>query len=138
MVDPITGALATAISQGAVDTIRQRIRESENPAEKWQASIRMCAIDTQDTFEAYYEDPHNPSFDRLKKEIKDRGRSARGLANEGEREGYDKELTDLVDNLATDCAEYASAPIFNDREAEETFREQLDNVGGDILEKTDD
>lgn len=141
MGDPITGAvagsIASAVGNAAVDQIRAHLQESENPEERWCVAARECVIQARVSFQQKYDETSVPDRDGVRHDIKKIGKSARELAVRGDIREYDDEMIELIEQFSTDCADFAGSPKTGAALGEREFREQLEEVGTEILENTE-
>jgi len=136
MVDPATMGIASAVTQGAVDYIRTHIQESDNPEGKWEEAAEVCVVEVKVILRQDFKD--NPGFDRndLKEKIGNVGYSAEELAVRGEIHGFDEQLTELIGEFASVCADYANSFNKIGMDPEEEFQTQSNKVGDEIIEHT--
>lgn len=141
MTDPITGSvaggIASAVASGAVDQIRARLQDSENPEEWWREAARECIIQARVSFQQKYDETSAPDRGGARRDIGRIGKSARELAVRGDIRGYEDEMIDLIERFATACADFAGLPQFGSAKSEGEFRELLNELGTEILERTE-
>lgn len=133
MVDPITTGIASAVAQGAVDHIRQYIRESDDPESAWEDTADECVLQARVSFRQKFEETQLPDRNGLKRDIETIGQSARELEVRGEHIGYEESRVELLGEFATACADFAGYPAMNTAEGEKEFKSRLDELGPEIL-----
>jgi hypothetical protein len=137
MVDPITGAVAGAIASESVVKIREVIESSENPEETWEQSCSEVAVKLRASFEQN-EAGESSDDDRLRKDLSSHGIVARELAIYGDAHGFDDELIQTLEDLASECSRLADTktgigntlePHYRDSDLPELIDDVLDGIG---------
>lgn len=137
MTDPVTTGIAGAVARGAVDHIRDYIRESDAPEESWEEAAQECIIQARVSFQQKFKETSKPDREGLKRDIGTIGQSARELAVRGEIREYDEDTIALISEFATVCADYSGSAILGTAKNEKEFESQLNYVGTKIIESTE-
>lgn len=110
MTDPISGAIAGAVANTAIEKIVNYIEESDDPEEAWKRSALEVAIQT----EAFYRQEivagrlYDP--DKIQRKMNGFGELAQQLAIRGAVRGYDDEFTELLRRFGDGCGDFADRP----------------------------
>lgn len=106
MIDPVAGAIASAVAQQSAEKVRELIEQSESPEEAWKKSCYEVAIKIRTSYEQNQGVETNNN-DRFSRDMEGYGHMARELAVYGGIKDFDDEMKGKMEELADGCAETA-------------------------------
>jgi hypothetical protein len=138
MIEPISSGIVSAITSKGVGHLWSYIAESDNPEETWKGAAQECVVQARISYKQNYENISGVNRSDLQTDVGHIGESARELQIRGDINDFDSELVELLGDFAEICGEYSQAAQLHGGSYLSKFSTQLDNIGGDIIEITQD
>ena len=133
MVDPVTGAVASAVANHSVAKIKEYIESSDDPETVWEESVYELAVKLRT---AHKQDELLLKQDRFGRELERSGIMARELAIRGEVRDFNEASIELVKSVADAIAEVRDIGDVGGNSLEAIYKDEgLDDYVEECIER---
>lgn len=137
MTDPISGAIAGAVANTAIEKIVNYIDESEDPEEAWKRSALEIAIQTEAFYRQEIVAGRLYDSDKIQRKMNGFGELAQQLAIRGDVRGYDTDFIELLRSFGDGCGNFADRPGGIGADPSEDWESMVESTLSDIKNQVD-